>query len=76
MRGSSMFRKLAVSLAAAALLASPALVSPAGAFERTDEGNYIVFGGRQAIPVLDPHIRYDWSTRMIQQGVYDALLKY
>jgi len=28
------------------------------------------------VPVLDPHVRYDWSTRMIQQSVYDGLLKY
>ncbi|TYC61900.1 ABC transporter substrate-binding protein [Rhodobacterales bacterium] len=64
------------NIALAGLVASTALVAPAHAFERTDEGNVIVFGGRQAIPVLDPHIRYDWSTRMIQQGVYDALVKY
>lgn len=48
----------------------------AQAFERTDAGKVIVFGGRQAVPVLDPHVRYDWSTRMLQQAVYDALVKY
>lgn len=67
----SIFRNIMV----AGLVASSAL-APAHAFERTDAGNVIVFGGRQAIPVLDPHIRYDWSTRMIQQAVYDALVKY
>ncbi|MEZ2126418.1 MULTISPECIES: ABC transporter substrate-binding protein [unclassified Sinorhizobium] len=71
-----MFGKIIRNVAIAGLLASSVLVSPVGAFERTDKGNVIVFGGRQAIPVLDPHIRYDWSTRMIQQSVYDALLKY
>ncbi len=35
-----------------------------------------MFSGNQAVPVLDPHTRYDWSTRMIQQSVYDGLLKY
>lgn len=60
----------------AGLLASTAMLTPAGAFERTEDGNIIVFAGRQAIPVLDPHVRYDWSTRMVQQGFYDALLKY
>ena len=71
-----MFGRIIRNIALASLVASSALVSPALAFERTDDGNVIVFGGRQAIPVLDPHIRYDWSTRMIQQGVYDALVKY
>lgn len=63
-------------LSLAALLAATTLANPALSFERADRGEVIVFAGRQAIPVLDPHIRYDWSTRMVQQGVYDALLKY
>ncbi len=46
------------------------------AFERDGARKVMVFSGNQAVPVLDPHIRYDWSTRMIQQAVYDALLKY
>lgn len=46
------------------------------AFERDGKRKVLVFSGNQAVPVLDPHVRYDWSTRMIQQGVYDALLKY
>lgn len=71
-----MIGKILRNIALAGLVASSALISPSMAFERTDDGNVIVFGGRQAIPVLDPHIRYDWSTRMIQQGVYDALVKY
>ena len=62
--------------AALAAVLAVGLTMPAQAFERTDDGIYIVFGGRQAIPVLDPHVRYDWSTRMMQQSVYDALLKY
>jgi len=71
-----MLGKIFRNIAIAGLLASSVLTTPAGAFERTEQGNVIVFGGRQAIPVLDPHIRYDWSTRMIQQSVYDGLLKY
>jgi peptide/nickel transport system substrate-binding protein len=53
-------------------------LTPFGAwsFERDGNRKVLVFSGNQAVPVLDPHIRYDWSTRMIQQGVYDALLKY
>lgn len=46
------------------------------AFERDGSRKVLVFSGNQQVPVLDPHVRYDWSTRMIQQGVYDALLKY
>ncbi|MGE0723956.1 MAG: ABC transporter substrate-binding protein [Alphaproteobacteria bacterium] len=46
------------------------------AFERDGNRKVLVFSGNQAVPVLDPHVRYDWSTRMIQQSVYDALLKY
>ncbi len=68
--------KIIRSLGLAAVLATSALTPGAQAFERTDEGTIIVFGGRQAIPVLDPHVRYDWSTRMVQQAVYDALFKY
>jgi peptide/nickel transport system substrate-binding protein len=71
-----MLGKIFTTIAIGGLLASSVLASPAGAFERTDKGNVIVFGGRQAIPVLDPHIRYDWSTRMLQQAVYDGLVKY
>jgi len=53
-----------------------AMAMPAFAFERTPEGMVLVFGGRQEIPIIDPHVRYDWSIRMAQQGLYDALLKY
>jgi peptide/nickel transport system substrate-binding protein len=35
-----------------------------------------VFSGNQQVPLIDPHQRYDWSIRMIQQSVYDGLLKY
>ncbi len=72
-----MFESLNRRQVLAGLMASPLLASgPALAFERTENGNVIVFGGNQAIPVLDPHVRYDWSTRMVQQAVYDALFKY
>ncbi len=61
-------------LASAAAAAS--LPAAAQAFERVGERRMLVFSGGQAVPVLDPHVRYDWSTRMMQQGVYDALAKY
>ena len=59
------------------ILATLALAPGASfAFERDGARKVLVFSGNQAVPVLDPHIRYDWSTRMIQNAVYDALLKY
>ena len=48
----------------------------AAALERVGDGQMLVFSGGQPVPVLDPHVRYDWSTRMIQQAVYDGLAKY
>ena len=48
----------------------------AQAFERVGDRRTLVFSGGQPVPVLDPHVRYDWSTRMMQQAVYDALAKY
>lgn len=59
---------------AAALLVTTAI--PTQAFERAGERKIVVFAGRQQVPVLDPHVRYDWSTRMMQQSIYDALGKY
>ena len=55
---------------------SASLPAAGWAFERVDDRRMIVFSGGQPVPVLDPHVRYDWSTRMMQQGVYDALAKY
>jgi peptide/nickel transport system substrate-binding protein len=63
----------AVLRGAGALAAIPAT---GWSFERDGNRKVLVFAGNQAVPVLDPHIRYDWSTRMIQQSVYDGLLKY
>jgi peptide/nickel transport system substrate-binding protein len=62
---------LAGGVATAALASAPAL-----GFEREGDRKILVFAGGQPVPVLDPHVRYDWSTRMIQQAVYDGLAKY
>jgi len=45
-------------------------------YETVDGKIHIVYGARQPVEVLDPSVYYDWSTRNIQQSVYDALLKY
>jgi peptide/nickel transport system substrate-binding protein len=50
--------------------------APALAFEKVGDRRMMVFSGGQPVPVLDPHVRYDWSTRMMQQAIYDALCKY
>ncbi len=48
----------------------------ARAFIREGERKVLVFSGNQPVPVLDPHVKYDYSTRMMQQSIYDALAKY
>ena len=48
----------------------------AQALERVADGTMLVFSGGQPVPQLDPHVRYDWSTRMMQQAIYDGLAKY
>lgn len=45
-------------------------------YEVVDGKIHIVYGARQPVEILDPSIHYDWSTRNIQQSLYDALLKY
>lgn len=63
-------------IGAAALTAAGPATFPAMAFERVGDRRMMVFSGGQPVPVLDPHVRYDWSTRMMQQAIYDALAKY
>ena len=60
------------------IVAGLAIVFPGTgrALEIVDGKNILVFGGRQGAPNIDPSQKYDWSTRMIQQCLYDALLKY
>ena len=68
--------QLKLTRRAALIAGATALAGKAGAFERDGERKIFVFAGGQPVPVLDPHVRYDWSTRMIQQSVYDGLTKY
>jgi len=48
----------------------------ASGYEKRDGKKIFVYGERQAAPNIDPSQYYDWSTRMLQQSLYDALLKY
>jgi peptide/nickel transport system substrate-binding protein len=52
------------------------LAGAAQALEIRDGKKILVFGGRQPAPNIDPSQYYDWSSRMLQQSLYDALLKY
>ena len=45
-------------------------------YEKRDGKKIFVYGERQPAPNIDPSQFYDWSTRMLQQALYDALLKY
>ncbi|MCR9074115.1 MAG: ABC transporter substrate-binding protein [Alphaproteobacteria bacterium] len=63
----------AASMMAACLVTTAV---PADAFERRDGEKILVTAQRQAVPTMDPSVKYDASTRTMQQAMYDALLKY
>ncbi len=69
-------RWMAVILFLPVVIVALAGADEAAAFQLREGKKILVFGARQAVPNLDPHVRTDWSTRTIQQSVYDALLKY
>src|SRR5258705_1979675 len=71
-RRSSVATRVLVTAALAVLIAA----SPAPAFERAGDRKILVFAGRQEVPTIDPSVKYDWSIRMAQQSLYDALVKY
>ena len=50
--------------------------SASQALEIRDGKKILVYGARQPAPNIDPSQYYDWSSRMLQQSLYDALLKY
>lgn len=63
-------------LALALILGQGMLVSSADAFERRDGEKILVTAQRQAVPTMDPSVKYNASIRTMQQAMYDALLKY
>ena len=68
---------LAAAAVAAAVTAADAPFGPAAqAFERRGDQKILVTVQRQAVPIMDPSIKYDASIRTMQQAMYDALLKY
>ena len=72
-----MRRILTVAVAAATVAATAGTaLDGANAFERRDGQKILVTAQRQAVPIMDPSIKYDASIRTMQQAMYDALLKY
>src|SRR5205809_1045933 len=71
-----MIMRVRVSLLVTAVLAALAVAPPVAAFERAGDRKILVFAGRQEVPTIDPSVKYDWSIRMAQQSLYDALVKY
>ena len=69
-------RLRAAVVAAAVVAVTGAALGPASAFERRDGQKILVTAQRQAVPIMDPSIKYDASIRTMQQAMYDALLKY
>lgn len=66
-----------MGMAVGVVAASLAFVSqPAHAFERRDGEKILVSAQRQAVPTMDPSVKYDASIRTMQQAMYDGLLKY
>ena len=66
-----MIRRVFVGVVILLVAASTAI-----GFERVGDKKILVFAGRQEVPTIDPSIKYDWSIRMMQQSLYDALVKY
>ena len=70
------FRTSLAAVVAVAAAASGAVAGTAEAFERRGDQKILVTVQRQAVPIMDPSIKYDASIRTMQQAMYDALLKY
>ncbi|MCR9137075.1 MAG: ABC transporter substrate-binding protein [Alphaproteobacteria bacterium] len=51
-------------------------IAGAGAVEKLDGKLYLVIAGRQPVSTLDPAQKYDYAIRMMEQALYDGLVKY
>ncbi len=67
---------LAAAVVAAGAAAGAVFAPAAEAFERRGDQKILVTVQRQAVPIMDPSIKYDASIRTMQQAMYDALMKY
>ena len=63
-------------LALALTLGQALVLSSSNAFERRDGKKILVTAQRQAVPTMDPSIKYNASIRTMQAAMYDGLLKY
>ena len=52
------------------------VADPASAFERRGDKKILVLVGREQVQIMDPSIKYDAKTRLMQQAMYDGLAKY
>lgn len=59
-----------------ATTAQSLMTKDASAFERVNGEKILVVAGRQPVDTMDPSIKYNASIRMMQQAVYDGLVKY
>ncbi len=64
------------TFALALFLSVGAFSASSEAFERRDGEKILVSAQRQAVPTMDPSVKYNASIRTMQQAMYDALLKY
>lgn len=70
-------RRTATKLIAGAMTLACALpVQQSLAAEQIDDQLYMVIGGRQEVSNLDPAQKYDLAIRMMNQALYDGLVKY
>jgi len=74
--GDWLMRRRDFLIAGSAAAAAGLHATPGQAYVVEGNRKVLVFSGGQPVPVLDPHVKYDYSTRMMQQSVYDALAKY
>lgn len=72
----NLFRRMMLAGLIGAGAISTAMVDVTSAFERRGDQKILVVAGRQSVPLLDPSVKYDASTRTFHQALYDALLKY
>lgn len=73
-------RRIATTMLAGAAMLAGSFLTPlshqASAAEQVDGKLYMVIAGRQAVSHLDPALKYDLAVRMMQQQLYDGLVKY
>ena len=70
------FAKYLCAAAAALAVGATLVADPASAFEHRGDKKILVLVGREQVQIMDPSIKYDAKTRLMQQAMYDGLAKY